>query len=68
MERLFETATALAEQGRTFRSGIPRPLDLALLAREFKQEVQSALAPLWMQRVALAPLTWMADRRLSTTG
>lgn len=62
MEQLFEAAVSLAEQGRTFRNGIPKPLDLALMAREFQQEVQSALAPLWMQRMALAPLAWIAER------
>lgn len=63
MERLFESAAELAEQGRTFANGIPRPLDLALMAREFEREVQSALAPRWVQRLALAPLVRLADRR-----
>ena len=68
MERLFETAVTLAEQGRTFHNGIPRPLDLALMAREFEQEVQSALVPRWMQRMALAPLAWIAERRSGNDG
>ena len=38
MERLFETAVALAEQGRTMLGGIPKPLELALFTREFEQE------------------------------
>jgi quercetin dioxygenase-like cupin family protein len=63
MERLFETAVALAEQGRTMRNGIPKPLDLALFVREFEQEVQGAFPPLWLQRIVLAPLAWMAERR-----
>jgi mannose-6-phosphate isomerase-like protein (cupin superfamily) len=63
MEQLFETAVALAEQGRTILGGIPRPLDLALFVREFEQEVQGAFPPLWLQRVALAPLAWLAKRR-----
>ena len=63
MERLFETAVALAEQGRTYGNGIPKPLDLALLAREFEQEVQGAFPPLWVQRLLLAPLAWIAKRR-----
>jgi quercetin dioxygenase-like cupin family protein len=63
MEQLFEMAVALAEEGRTMRKGIPKPLDLALFTREFEQEVQAAFPPLWMQRLALAPLAWLATRR-----
>jgi hypothetical protein len=32
MEHLFETATALAREGRTNRKGMPKPLELALFA------------------------------------
>jgi hypothetical protein len=63
MEQLFETAVALAEGGRTMLGGIPRPLELALFTSEFEQEVQSAVAPRWLQRRALAPLAWLARRR-----
>jgi mannose-6-phosphate isomerase-like protein (cupin superfamily) len=63
MERLFETAVALAEQGRTLRNGIPKPLDLALFVREFAQEVRGAFPPFWLQRPVLAPLAWIAGRR-----
>jgi quercetin dioxygenase-like cupin family protein len=63
MEQLFETAVALAEQGRTMRNGIPKPLDLALFTREFENEVQGAFPPRWVQRLALAPLAWLARRR-----
>jgi hypothetical protein len=66
MERLFETAVGLAEQGRTMMGGIPRPLDLALFVREFEDEVQAAFPPRWLQRLALAPLAWIA--RLSRRG
>src|SRR5262245_34826469 len=63
MERLFETAVALAEQGRTMLGGIPKPLDLALFAREFEQEVQAAFPLRRLQALALAPLAWLAGRR-----
>jgi hypothetical protein len=43
--------------------GIPKPLDLALFTREFEQEVQKAFPPRWVQRLALAPLAWVAERR-----
>ena len=35
MEQLFETAVALANEGRTTSKGMPKPLDLALFVREF---------------------------------
>jgi mannose-6-phosphate isomerase-like protein (cupin superfamily) len=60
MERLFETAVGLAEEGRTMMGGIPRPLDLALFVREFQNEVQAAFPPRWVQRIALAPFAWVA--------
>ncbi len=63
IERLFETAVTLAEQGRTMLGGIPKPLELAVFVREFEQEVQAAFPPRWVQRAALAPLAWLADRR-----
>jgi hypothetical protein len=63
MERLFETAVALAEEGRTFSNGMPKPLDLALFVPEFEREVRAAFPPLWIQRLTLAPLAWLARRR-----
>ena len=63
MERMFETAIALAEQGRTMMGGIPKPLDLALFAQEFKDEVRGAFPPFWMQQIVLRPLAWIARRR-----
>ena len=62
MERLFETAVALAEDGRTMMNGIPKPLELALFTREFEHEVQAAFPPQWVQRAALTPLAWIARR------
>ena len=63
MEQLFETAVALAEEGRTMMNGIPKPLDLALFTREFEQEVHAAFPSVWLQRLSLAPLAWLARRR-----
>jgi quercetin dioxygenase-like cupin family protein len=63
MEQLFETTVALAEEGRTTRKGLPKPLDLALFVREFEQEVQGAFPPVWVQRLTLAPLAWLASKR-----
>jgi quercetin dioxygenase-like cupin family protein len=63
MERMFETVVSLAEQGRTWRGGMPKPLDLALFTREYDQEVRAAFPPRWIQRAVLAPLAWLARRR-----
>ena len=63
MEQLFETAVGLAEQGRTFLGGVPKPLDLALFTEEFENEVQAAFPPRWVQRIVLAPLARLARRR-----
>lgn len=63
MEELFETAVALAAEGRTTRKGLPRPLDLALFVNEYRDEVRGPFPPAWVQRAALAPLAWLARRR-----
>jgi mannose-6-phosphate isomerase-like protein (cupin superfamily) len=62
MEQLWETVAALAAEGRTFRSGLPRPLDLAVFMREFEQEVRAPFAP-GLTRAATVPLAWLAVRR-----
>jgi quercetin dioxygenase-like cupin family protein len=63
IEYLFETAVALAEEGRTMLNGIPRPLELALFSRRFEREVHAAFPPVWLQRLSLAPLAWLARHR-----
>lgn len=62
MEELFETTVALAREGRTLPSGMPKPLDLALFMREFEQEVTAAFAP-GVVRAVMAPLAWLGARR-----
>src|SRR5437763_12689181 len=62
MEELFETVAALAAEGRTLPSGMPRPLDLALFMREFEQEVAAPVAPT-LVRAVMAPLAAIAERR-----
>ena len=63
LERLFETVVSLAEEGRCLRSGMPKPLDLALFVREFRREVRAPFPPPLAVRAALAPLAWVAERR-----
>jgi quercetin dioxygenase-like cupin family protein len=62
MEELFETVAALAAEGRTLPSGMPRPLDLALFMREFAAEVAAPVAP-GVARAVLAPLAAIGERR-----
>jgi quercetin dioxygenase-like cupin family protein len=62
MEQLFETVAALAREGRTLPSGMPKPLDLALFMREFEQEVRAPFAP-GLVRAVMAPLAVAAARR-----
>src|SRR5665809_49012 len=54
MEELFETAVALAREGRTNRRGMPHPLDLALFMSKFDAEVRAPLAPTAMVRALMA--------------
>jgi hypothetical protein len=63
MERLFETVVSLAQEGRCMRSGMPKPLDLALFTREFRREVRAPFPPPLLVRAALAPLAWTAKLR-----
>ena len=63
MERLLETAVALAEEGRTTAKGMPKPLDFALFVREFKREIRGPFSPGFIQRATLAPIAWAARRR-----
>ncbi|CAN5630757.1 hypothetical protein BH20ACT23_BH20ACT23_01660 [soil metagenome] len=63
MEDLFETAVALAREGRTNRRGMPRPLDLALFMSRFEAEVSAPVAPAGMVRALMAPLSWLARHR-----
>jgi quercetin dioxygenase-like cupin family protein len=63
MEQLLEIATSLAQEGRTNRKGMPRPLELALFVREFEREVRVPLVPAGLVRAALAPLARLAESR-----
>jgi len=59
MEDLWETATALAAEGRTFRNGMPKPLDLALFMHEFEHEVRAPFAP-GLVKLTMLPALWAA--------
>jgi hypothetical protein len=63
MEALFETTVRLAQDGRTNRKGMPKPLDLALFVEEFKDEVKAPFPPAPVVKALMAPLRAMARRR-----
>jgi mannose-6-phosphate isomerase-like protein (cupin superfamily) len=63
MERLLETAVALAREGRVMANGMPSPLHLALFVREFRREVRGPFGPGPLQRAMLAPLAGIARAR-----
>ena len=67
MEQLWETAAALAAEGRTFKNGMPKPLDLALFMHEFEDEVQAPFAP-GLVKLSMLPLLWAARLRSQERG
>ena len=63
MEQLLETTAELAHEGNTLRSGMPKPLHLALFVQRFKREVRAPFPPAWMVRVLMSPLAAVARMR-----
>ena len=55
MEQLLETTAELAHEGNTLRSGMPKPLHLALFVQRFKREVRAPFPPAWMVARADGP-------------
>ena len=64
--QLIETLFGLARLGYTDSKGMPHPLQLALIAREFADIIVFRTPPLWLQRVifgAMAPIAhWRGYR------
>jgi hypothetical protein len=63
MEEMFETNVALATEGKVMKSGMPKPLELALFVREFKDEVRAPFPPPFVVRAVMAPLAAIAKLR-----
>jgi quercetin dioxygenase-like cupin family protein len=63
MEDLLCTTAELAHEGHVLRSGMPKPLHLALFVRRFRREVSAPFPPAWMVRVLMAPLAALARQR-----
>ena len=59
-ERAFETLAGLARDGKTNKAGAPKnPLQLALILREFEEEIYFVRPPLVVQRVILGALAFI---------
>jgi quercetin dioxygenase-like cupin family protein len=66
MEEMFAEVVAMARAGRMTRRGLPRNvLDLADLARRYDQEAHAPLLGVRVQRLLLAPLVFLARRRIA---
>lgn len=66
LESFFETTYGLARDGKTNRWGLPGPLQLAVLADEFREELYFAGAPRSLQRgvaTVVAPIGRLAGYR-----
>jgi hypothetical protein len=63
MEDLLVTTSELAHEGKVMRSGMPKPLHLALFVRRFRREVRAPFPPPPVVQAALAPLAALARRR-----
>jgi quercetin dioxygenase-like cupin family protein len=63
MEDLFTTTAELAHEGNVMRSGMPKPLHLALFVKRFRREVRAPFPPAWMVNALMAPLAALARRR-----
>ncbi len=58
-EQMATTLFALAQEGKTSKKGVPNPLQMAVIAQEFKDVVQFLNPPPWVQGLlfgVLAPL------------
>jgi quercetin dioxygenase-like cupin family protein len=63
MEDLLVTTAELAHEGKVLRSGMPKPLHLALFVQRFRREVRAPFPPAWIVRPLLAPLAAIARSR-----
>ena len=63
MEELLRTTAQLAHEGKVTRSGMPKPLHLALFVRRFRREVRAPFPPGWVVNAVMAPLAALARAR-----
>ena len=56
-ETAFESLAGLARDGKTYKAGVPKnPLRLALILREYEDEIHLTRPPLAVQRVVFGAL------------
>jgi quercetin dioxygenase-like cupin family protein len=63
MQELLTTTAQLAREGKVLRSGMPKPLHLALFVRRFRREVRAPFPPAPIVQALIAPLAALARRR-----
>jgi quercetin dioxygenase-like cupin family protein len=63
MEELLRTTVQLALEGNVTRSGMPKPLHLALFVQRFRREVRAPFPPAWVVQAVMAPLAALARVR-----
>jgi quercetin dioxygenase-like cupin family protein len=63
MEELLTTTADLAREGHVTRTGMPKPLHLALFVRRFEREVRAPFPPAPVVHALMAPLGALARRR-----
>jgi quercetin dioxygenase-like cupin family protein len=63
MEDLLVTTAELAEEGEVLRSGMPKPVHLALFVRRFRREVRAPFPPAPLVRALTSPLAALGRRR-----
>ena len=66
-EMFFETFFGLAKDGRTNTKGLPNPLSMAVILREYRDEVRLASPPAVVQNAAFIPLA-LVGRALGFRG
>ncbi len=62
-EEGFEQLFGLARDGKLSRRGFPHPLQIAVMAKEYRDEAQFPLLPTVVQRALIAPLAAIGVRR-----
>ena len=63
MEDLLTHDHRARARGPSVRSGMPKPLHLALFVSRFRREVRAPFPPAWMVRALMAPLAAVARAR-----
>jgi quercetin dioxygenase-like cupin family protein len=63
MEDLLESTVRLAEEGKTNRKGMPKPVHLALFVREYAREVRAPFPPAPVVNALMAPLAAIGRAR-----